>query len=133
MRFDKVTMQLAEENNQTLGIWNGIEVKSCSKENLEDRDTGKCYFIVWDDGNRLVRNAKCFGEVSVDGDVNEYKSSKIYKYSKRKEKVLDEIRVEEVCVPAKTVPMIDAGAEEFFERIAKEIDEILVGEFRYDT
>lgn len=135
MRFDKITLQLAEERNDVLGLWDGIVVRSCSKESMRVKDDGGQYFIVWDDDNKMVKGGWCLGTISADGTLNEYKRSQKYKYYEPEVKKMlkEEIRVEEVGVKAETIPLIDAGAEEFFDRITKEIDEILRSEFRYDS
>ena len=128
MAYDYTTLKLAAQRDEPLGKWNGIPVYAIAKEDLYDSNR-TWYYIVYNDNNALVRDGYRLGTVSPQGNVTELTKPAKYIYPEpQKEKV----KVEDVGVPAKAVPMVDAGAEEFFVRIEAEIDALLNSDFVFE-
>ena len=82
MTFDYSTLKRAARDGCRLGNWNGKAVFAASVESLENKGSG-AYYILYDDENRIVARTnngwKSFGEVSVQGSVNEYSSARNYR------------------------------------------------------
>ena len=82
MTFDYNTLKRAARDGSRLGNWNGKAVFAASAESLENKGSG-AYYILYDDENRIVARTnngwKSFGEVSVQGSVNEYSSARNYR------------------------------------------------------
>lgn len=82
MTFDYNTLKRASRDGSRLGNWNGKAVFAASANDLENKGSG-AYYILYDDENRIVARTnngwKSFGEVSVQGSVNEYSSARNYK------------------------------------------------------
>ena len=82
MTFDYNTLKRAARDGSRLGNWNGKAVFAASAETLENKGSG-AYYILYDDENKIVARTnngwKSFGEVSVQGSVNEYSSARNYK------------------------------------------------------
>lgn len=132
MAYDYTTLKLAAQRDEPLGKWNGIPVYAIAKEDLYDSNR-TWYYIVYNDNNALVRDGYRLGTVSPQGNVTELTKPAKYIYPEpRKEAPKYEVKVEEVNVPAKAVPMVDAGAEEFFVRIEAEIDALLNSDFVFE-
>jgi len=134
MAFDFHSLKSMWKANEPLGKWNGVPVYACPKNMLYSASPSY-YYVVFDDNNALVRNEKRYGTVSASGNVTELSTPQSYAFpeprrSEPKETV--EVRVEEVNVPAKTIPMTDAGAEDFFIRIEAEIDSLLKSDFVFE-
>jgi hypothetical protein len=124
--FDFNSLKKAWRSVDVLGKWNGVPVYACPKNQL--RNVSQQYFyVVFDDNNALVMDGRRYGTVGPSGTVTELSSSKPYPYPET-----PEVKVEEVCVPAQTVPMVDAGANEFFIKIEAEIDALLKSEFVFE-
>ena len=82
MTFDYNTLKRAARDGSRLGNWNGKAVFAASANDLENKGSG-AYYILYDDENRIVARTnngwKSFGEVSVQGSVNEYSSARNYR------------------------------------------------------
>lgn len=131
MAFDFNSLKAAWKSDAALGKWNGVPVYACPKNQL--RNVSQQYFyIVFDDNNALVRGEYRYGTVSSTGNVTELSSPKPYTYPEEKRTSTPEVKVEEVGVPAEAVPLVDAGANEFFIKIEAEIDALLKSEFVFD-
>ena len=136
MAYDYTTLKLAAQRGEPLGKWNGVPVYAIAKEDLYNSNRA-WYYIVYNDNNALVRDGYRLGTVSPQGNVTELTKPAKYRYMEpQKETPKYEVKVEDCAVaqnvPAKTVPMVDAGAEEFFVRIEAEIDALLKSEFVFD-
>lgn len=132
MAYDYATLKLAAQREEPLGKWNGVPVYAIAKEDLYESNRA-WYYIVYNDINALVRDGYRLGTVGLQGDVTELTKPVKYRYMEpQKETPKYEVKVEEVNVPAKAVPMVDAGAEEFFVRIEAEIDALLKSEFVFE-
>lgn len=82
MTFDYNTLKRAARDGSRLGNWNGKVVFAASADSLENKGSG-AYYILYDDENRIVAKTnsgwKSFGEVSMQGSVNEYSSARNYR------------------------------------------------------
>ncbi len=82
MTFDYNTLKRAARDGSRLGNWNGKAVFAASANELENKGSG-AYYILYDDENKIVARTnsgwKSFGEVGVQGSVNEYSSARNYK------------------------------------------------------
>ena len=82
MTFDYNTLKRASRDGSRLGNWNGKAVFAASANDLENKGSG-AYYILYDDENKIVTKVgsgwKSYGEVSVQGSVNEYSSARNYK------------------------------------------------------
>ena len=82
MTFDYSTLKRAARDGSRLGNWNGKAVFAASADSLDNKGSG-AYYILYDDENKIVARTnngwKSFGEVSVQGSVNEYSSARNYK------------------------------------------------------
>lgn len=81
MNFDYYTLKKAEREGMRLGNWNGKAVFAASSGNLENLGSG-AYYILYDDDNKIVARAgrgwKSYGEVSQQGNVEEYGAPRNY-------------------------------------------------------
>ena len=129
MAYDYTTLKLAARREEPLGKWNEVPVYAIAKEDLYSRSSAKHYYIVYNDNNALVRDGYRYGTVSPQGNVTELNRPVRYNYPEPRRETPN---YEDVEVPAKAVPMVDAGAEEFFVRIEAEIDSLLCSEFVFE-
>lgn len=82
MGFSYRDLKIAEETGYRIGNWKGQSVFSCSSDNLSEKGSG-AYFVLYDDENTIVKkNGRgewlAYGSVSINGEVNEYSSSRRY-------------------------------------------------------
>ena len=82
MGFSYRDLKIAEENGSRIGNWKGQSVFSCSSDNLSEKGSG-AYFVLYDDENTIVKKNgsgvwMAYGSVSINGEVNEYSSSRRY-------------------------------------------------------
>ena len=82
MGFSYRDLKIAEEAGYRIGNWKGQSVFSCSADNLSEKGSG-AYFVLYDDENTIVKKNGygewlAYGSVSINGEVNEYSSSRRY-------------------------------------------------------
>lgn len=115
-------LKSAATAGRRIGGWKGKNVYACSKY---DYDAAQPHFyVLYDDGNKLISQGKVYGEINSNGEVTECSNPYFwYGPSKRKN----------ATTVAKTVPatttVVESGvnvdAEDFFLRIDREINELL--------
>ena len=115
-------LKSAATAGRRIGGWKGKNVYACSKY---DYDAAQPHFyVLYDDGNKLISQGKVYGEINSNGEVTECSNPYFwYGPSKRKN----------ATTVAKTVPatttVVESGvnvdAEDFFLRIYREINELL--------
>lgn len=133
MAYDYTTLKLAALRGEPLGKWNGVPVYAIAREDLYSRSSAQHYYIVYNDNNALVRDGYRYGTVSAQGNVTELTRPAKYIYPEpQKETSNYEACAIAESVPAQTVPMVDAGAEEFFVKIEAEIDALLKSNFVFE-
>lgn len=74
MGYSFTELQNAWLRDIRLGTWQGWPVFACTKqEALALTENDNNYYIVFDDGNALVRQGKRYGTVSEKGNVDEWR------------------------------------------------------------
>ena len=115
-------LKLAAVEGRRIGGWKGKNVYACSKYDYDE--TKSHFYVLYDDGNKLISQGKVYGEINSNGEVTECSNPYFwYGPSKRKN----------ATTVAKTVPatttVVESGvnvdAEDFFLRIDREINELL--------
>lgn len=117
-KYDYNTLREAAQQNRRIGGWQGYDVYACSKYKYK---AGLPHFyVIYDDGNKLVRAGYVYGTISPSGVVGEHSSP-----IKWEPPVL-ESKWEEKKVPATNVVAETVGdVNDFFCRIDREINELL--------
>ena len=115
-------LKLAAAEGRRIGGWKGKNVYACSKYDYDE--TKSHFYVLYDDGNKLISQGKVYGEINSNGEVTECSNPYFwYGPSKRKN----------ATTVAKTVPatttVVESGVnvdvEDFFLRIDREINELL--------
>ena len=108
-------LKQAAQDKIRIGSWKGIEVYACSK--YEYDATTSQFYVIYDDGNKLVREGYCYGFIGPSGIVNE------------REPVWYNVPLKANDVVVSTVPASGYSAQvitdEFFSKLDKEINELL--------
>ena len=108
-------LKQAARDKSRIGSWKGIEVYACSK--YEYDATTSQFYVLYDDGNILVREGYCYGYIDESGVVNEERATWYNVPSKSGD------------VVTKVVPASGYSAQvitdEFFSNLDKEINELL--------
>ena len=108
-------LKQAAQDKIRIGSWKGIEVYACSK--YEYDATTSQFYVIYDDGNKLVKEGYCYGFVEPSGTVNE------------KEPTWYNVPSKSGDVVTKVVPASGYSAQvitdEFFSKLDKEINELL--------
>lgn len=98
-----------------IGTWKGIGVYVCSKYKYDAAKSQ--FYVLYDDGNKLVKEGYCYGSINTDGVVNE------------KEPVWYNVPARSGDVVTKTTPASGYSAQvitdEFFSNLDKEINKLL--------
>lgn len=109
-----------------IGGWKGKNVYACSKY---DYDAAQPHFyVLYDDGNKLISQGKVYGEINSNGEVTEC-SNPYFWYGPSKRKNSDKATT--TTTVTKTVPatttVVESGVnvDDFFLRIDREINELL--------
>lgn len=89
-----------------LGTWQGWPVFACTKqEALALTENDNNFYIVFDDGNALVRQGKRYGTVSEKGNVDEWRWPMPYVDASASHKAEESVPAEEVSTAeSMTVP-----------------------------
>lgn len=122
MGFDFVTLK--KLRGQKIGKIYDIPVLSISKSDYEKRNYVEgFYLVIYDDKSVIVKNGMTVGMLGKNGEIVHWTPTK-YRVESAEVKV-EEVKIEEVEVKAKTIPLVDAGSNDFFERVQREIEETL--------
>ena len=62
-------LKQAAQDKMRIGSLKGIEVYACSKYKYDA--TTSQFYVIYDDGNKLVREGYCYGSIDINGLVNE--------------------------------------------------------------
>lgn len=128
-------LERAASEGRRIGGWQGTDVYSCSK--YEYNAALPHFYVLYDDGNKLVRKGLVYGSINDKGTIHEVDTPYTYYKPKKKNKR------EEYKVPATQYSAYTAGArgndvevpvdvEDFFVRIDKEINELLANAGKVD-
>ena len=105
----------AAQDKTRIGTWKNIGVYACSKYKYDA--TKSQFYVIYDDGNKLVREGYCYGFIGPSGAVNE------------KEPVWYNAPLKANDVVVSKVPASGYSAQvitdEFFSKLDKEINELL--------
>lgn len=108
-------LKQAAQDKMRIGSLKGIEVYACSKYKYDA--TTSQFYVIYDDGNKLVREGYCYGSIDINGLVNE------------KEPTWYNVPSKSGDVVTKVVPASGYSAQvitdEFFSKLDKEINELL--------
>ena len=72
---------------KAFGVWKGKDVYSISKEEYieefsKERSSEENYYVIYDDGNDIVRNGMLYGSMTKEGNVLELKEPRMLDYLK---------------------------------------------------
>ena len=152
MRFDYNTMREYAYRKEPIGKYNGVLVFSMSKKDYQDlQDDRGYYYLIYDNGNYIVRDNYVYAWLSDNGDLHEPKEKRVYLTDEdEKPAVVRNVYIRDnkgaekanVIVNNNTkgeAPEVKSASAEddlssaFFDRISQEIDNILKGDFRYEV
>ena len=115
-------LKKAAQDRSRIGSWMGTEVYACSKYKYDA--TKEPFYVLYDDGNKLVREGYCYGSIDINGSVNE------------KEPTWYNVPSKSGDVVTKVVPASGYSAQvitdEFFSKLDKEINELLANVSKID-
>lgn len=115
-------LKQAAQDKIRIGSWKGIEVYACSKYKYDATTTQ--FYVLYDDGNKLVKEGYCYGSIDINGFVNEEEPTWYNVPSKSGD------------VVTKVVPASGYSAQvitdEFFSKLDKEINELLANVSKID-
>lgn len=117
-------LKSAANTGRRIGGWKGKNVYACSKYDYDE--TKSHFYVLYDDGNKLISQGKVYGEINSNGEVTEC-SNPYFWYGPSKRKNPDKV----ASTVAKTVPatttVVESGVnvDDFFLRIDREINELL--------
>ena len=108
-------LKQAAQDKTRIGTWKNIGVYACSK--YKYNATTSQFYVLYDDGNKLVKEGYCYGSINESGTVNEI------------EPVWYNIPSTSSDVVTKTTPASGYSAQvisdEFFSNLDKEINKLL--------
>lgn len=108
-------LKQAAQDKIRIGSWKGIEVYACSKYKYDA--TTSQFYVIYDDGNKLVKEGYCYGSIDINGFVNE------------KEPTWYNVPPKSGDVVTKVVPASGYSAQvitdEFFSKLDREVNELL--------
>ena len=108
-------LKKAARDNTRIGTWKNVGVYACSKYKYNAAKSQ--FYVLYDDGNKLVKEGYCYGSINIDGVVNE------------KEPSCYNIPLKARDAVTKVVPASGYSAQvisdEFFSNLDKEINKLL--------
>ena len=108
-------LKKAAQEGTRIGTWKNIAVYACSK--YEYNAAKPQYYVLYDDGNKLVKEGYCYGHINESGTVNE------------KEPIWYNVPSRSGDYVTKVVPASGYSAQvitdEFFSNLDKEINKLL--------
>ena len=108
-------LKKAARDNTRIGTWKNVEVYACSKYKYNAAKSQ--FYVLYDDGNKLVKEGYCYGYINESGTVNEI------------EPVWYNIPSRSNDVVVRTTPASGYSAQvisdEFFSNLDKEINKLL--------
>ena len=114
-KYNYNCLKQAAQEKIRIGSWRGIEVYACSKYKYDA--TTSQFYVIYDDGNKLVKEGYCYGSIDINGFVNE------------KEPIWYNVPSKSGDVVTKVVPASGYSAQvitdEFFSKLDREINELL--------
>lgn len=117
-KYSRYELERAAAAGRRIGSWNGVEVFTCSKYDYNASDRN--YWVLFDDGNKLVYGGSVYGNITEKGNVNECNPYWYNVPRKKTEKVVK-------TTPATSGYSDMVVADDFFVRVDREINELLAG------
>lgn len=108
-------LKKAARTNERIGTWKNTGVYVCSKYKYDA--TKSQFYVLYDDGNKLVKEGYCYGSINIDGVVNE-KEPSWYNVPSRSNDVV----VKTTAASGYSAQVI---SDEFFSNLDKEINKLL--------
>ena len=108
-------LKKAAREGTKIGTWQNTSVYACSKYKYDAANS--LFYVLYDDGNKLVKKGYCYGSINADGIVNE-KEPVWYNVPSKSGDVVTNI------VPASGYSA-EVIADEFFSNLDKEINKLL--------
>ena len=108
-------LKKAAREGAKIGTWQNTAVYVCSKYKYNPAKSQ--FYVLYDDGNKLVKEGYCYGSINTDGVVNEKEPSWYNVPSKSGDVVTN-------VVPASGYSA-QVIADEFFSNLDKEINKLL--------
>jgi hypothetical protein len=86
--FYYTTLEWYAKVGKAFGVWKGKDVYSISKEEYieefsKERSSEENYYVIYDDGNDIVRNGMLYGSMTKEGNVLELKEPRMLDYLKK--------------------------------------------------
>ena len=108
-------LKKAARDNTRIGTWQNTAVYACSKYKYDAANS--LFYVLYDDGNKLVKKGYCYGSIDINGLVNE------------KEPVWYNVPLKDGDAVTNVVPASGYSAQvisdEFFSNLDKEINKLL--------
>lgn len=136
-KYSFTELKRAAQENRRIGMYEGVEVYAKSKFNYDPAIHSKYYYVIYDDGNKLVQGLKVLGTIDSKGLLDLWTVKGVWEspYAKEAKKKAAE-KVKEYSVPASSYSAVVAQAEgntlgeaisadAWFSRLDREISELL--------
>lgn len=133
-KYDYNALRLAATEGRRIGGYQGYDVYSCSQH---EYSAGKPdFYVIYDDGNKLVRAGYVYGSITSTGTVSEVDKPYAYVSPAEKRRKEQAAKAAAEAMKSYSVPasgysaMVNGGegpvkTEDFFVRLDKEINELL--------
>lgn len=139
-KYSFTELKRAAQEKRRIGMYEGVEVYALSKFNYDPAIHRKYYYVIYDDGNKLVQGLKVLGTIDSKGLLDLWTVKGVWEspYAKEaKKKTMAETR----SVPASAYSAVMAVAEgntlgeaisadAWFSRLDREINELLAASKR---
>ena len=147
-------LKVAAIENRRIGGYKGKNVFSCSQWRYENRKDQDNFYVLYDDGNKLVHKGIIYGTISEKGLVDEWERQRTWvspqsqvevtfePVSPAKHKAKSQTSQQTRTVPATAYSAMVAGvgdsggvvsSENFFANLDREINELLAKPFVFDV
>jgi hypothetical protein len=139
-KYSFTELQRAANENRRIGMYEGVEVYAKSKFNYDPAIHSKYYYVIYDDGNKMVRGLTVHGTIDTKGLLDVWKVKGVWEspYAKEaKKKAAEKIgKSQTYQVPATAYSAVVAQAEgnkvgepissdSWFSKLDREISELL--------
>ena len=89
MRFTKEVLREYAKSGEDLGKWNGIRVRTCSRNELDLNS--KIFWILWDLNSAVVKEGMIYGYLTPNGEVEQLEKPVRFKKEEKKEEDSDDV------------------------------------------
>lgn len=132
MTFDYNTLKKAAANGGRIGNWKDLPVFAVKKDDLRKKGNG-AYYIVYDDGNKLVKKTAdtffCYGSIDKSGVVTEQSAREYNLYEAYyMDKKVETRSQPQAAVPVASGPDIDVRLEMDVDATLKKARELTIGD-----